>query len=1691
MNAGNLQNMVLYFATDQVTTITITISGSSYTQTLTSGAVPTVLTSAIIPKTGAQDARLTTESLSPENKGIHIVSTKPIVAYAHIYNMSVSGASILFPTNTLGKEYYSINFTNNSNTANANCWMYVLATDTGFTVVEITPSVKTLFHPAGVPFQVTLKQGQVYNLMAETIGFSSGDLTGSTIKSISVGSVGCKKIAVFSGSGRISITCNGTTSSSDNYMVQAFPKNAWGKKYLTATTSGTQTFNIFRICVTDPTTIVTLNGAPITLPLINNFYYEVPATSAPLRIEADKSIIVSQYTTSQGACGNGSPGDPEVIYLSAVEQSISKVLWNATPNFNITQHFYNVIIPNTGTAISSFKLDGISVSPSLFIVHPQDPAYSYLKQSVSSGSHSISSDSGFNAIAYGFGSAESYGYNAGTNVKDLFQQIGVSSQYGIETTPSVCKGSPFKFKISLPYQPDSMYWDFNNPPTVPPILNVNQPGPLVFDSVRTINSRTVWWYSLPGFYTFNTVGIFPITITTYRQNNEGCGNVQEIDFDLEVSDPPVAGISAPDSVCDGSQVQFTDATISVKPTYLWNWNFGDPASGATNTSNLKNPVHIFSGPGTYTVSYSNITTPGCLSDTIQKQITVNALPSSSLSGSTTVCVNSTPPDITFTGIGAIAPYTFTYKLNGGPIQIISTTGTNTSVTLPVPTGIAGTYTYILETVTDGSTTLCTRAQLDTAIVIVNPVPTASIAGNTTVCQNATPPVITFTAASGAAPYTFTYNINGGADLTVTTTSGNSVQVIVPTATPGTYIYSLTSVQGGSSTLCSQAQTGSASVTITDLPTATISGTTEVCLNGTSPSVTFTGSGNTGPYTFTYNINGGANITVTGTGNTAIVNPPTNVAGTFTYNLVSVTDASANLCSQAQTGSTVITVNPLPVADFTTGTISCEGKDVNFTDISIPNAGLLSEWTWDFGDPASGAANTSAIQNPIHIFSSAGTYTVTLLVKTDKGCISPVVSKLVVVNAKPLAGFIDPEVCLSDSYAQFTDTSSVVGGTITSWLWNFDDLASGTLNTSTVQNPQHSYSTTGLKNVSLYATSDKGCIDTVVQSFVVNGDVPIANFNLNNPGSICAYDSVAIQNTSTINVGSIIKVEIYWDNTGAPTVFDTDLDPLPNKIYKHLYPMSQVTKTYNVRYRVYSGATCINEVIKPIIVNAVPSIQFNAIPNVCLDATPFQITQASETGGVTQGPAPTFSGPGVTSTGIFNPASVGPGVYTIKYTFISNMGCMDVDSQDIRVLQPPVANFKTVGAACEDQSLIFEDQSTSSVGTITSWSWDFADGTPVVIRNSPAPFPHTFINAGTYLVKLIITTSDGCKQTFPLSVIVSTKPVPGFSFPAVACLPNAVINFSNGSSAGTYSWDFGDPGSGIANTSTALNPSHSYSTQGPFNVNLQVQNAAGCFHDTTIVVNTIHPQPKSDFSTNKPGVCLGEAVNFQDMSNPADGTTSTWQWDFGDGTTSSLPAPTHLYQSANSYNVSLYITNSLGCNSDTIKKVYTVYPFPTVDAGADIFVLEDGSVTLQPVITGSELTYLWTPNIYLNNNTIATPVTTPDDDILYTITATSKGGCSASDQVFVKVLLGPKIPNTFTPNNDGRNDTWVIEYLDTYPKNKVQVFTRTGQLIFESRGYKTPWDGTLKGKPLPMDTYYYIIEPENGRKPITGYVTILK
>lgn len=244
----------------------------------------------------------------------------------------------------------------------------------------------------------------------------------------------------------------------------------------------------------------------------------------------------------------------------------------------------------------------------------------------------------------------------------------------------------------------------------------------------------------------------------------------------------------------------------------------------------------------------------------------------------------------------------------------------------------------------------------TAHVTVRPMPTATVSGASSQCKDAAVPNVTFTGAGSTAPYTFTYNINGAADVSTSTLSGNSRSLPVPSGTAGDFTYTITGVTDANG--CSQPQTSAALFSFRDVA-ATISGTTAVCMGATAPEITFIGSGwrSVAPYTFTYKINGGANLTATTVADKCISIPaPTGVDGTFVYSLVSVADASG--CSFPASGSATITVYPPPVI---TGNNSDCYNDVGIVYTTEPG---MTGYTWTItgGTITAGAGTNSVTVN---------------------------------------------------------------------------------------------------------------------------------------------------------------------------------------------------------------------------------------------------------------------------------------------------------------------------------------------------------------------------------------------------------------------------------------------------------------------------------------------------------------------------------------------------------------------------------------------------------------------------------------------------------------------------------------------------------------------------------------------------------
>jgi len=568
-------------------------------------------------------------------RGIHITSLKKIAVYAHIYANNVSGATLLLPVNVLGKDYYSLNYTqaSNQNALSYSAFMVVAVEDD--TAVEITPSA-ALLDGKSASFVVNLKKGEVYQAL------SRFDLSGSRVRAISSGSGECKRIAVFAGSTKIGIGCEDGQLSSDNLFQQVYPISAWGKNYITVPLKN-RNYDIFRVFFSSANTTLKIDGKVISPTAYNNLYYEFPSQKTNT-ITADKPIQVAQYAVTQGkqlgeVCDagetSGDLGDPEMIYLNPLEQTLDHVALYSSPNANILASYINIVIKTT--AKETFMLDGQPFTG--FTPLNEDPTYSYAQINVANGTHYINAADGFNAIAYGFGDHESYGYSAGTNLKNLNESVAFKDPLSSKIQINGCAGSEYKLQLTLPFETGQIRWAFNDGSAA---FTDNDP---VVTSTVTKEAVTLYTYEYPKIVKY-PLGEYSITATVLNPVADECGSSNDIDFDFTISDYPVPKFSFITG-CPGDVTYFKDETsVTNSAVKKWQWDFGDG-----KTSELQNPEHIFTNPGSYNVVLTVSNENECSSTTQPQTIVIAKKPDATFTISAPGCVGQ---EVTFTDRSVIA-----------------------------------------------------------------------------------------------------------------------------------------------------------------------------------------------------------------------------------------------------------------------------------------------------------------------------------------------------------------------------------------------------------------------------------------------------------------------------------------------------------------------------------------------------------------------------------------------------------------------------------------------------------------------------------------------------------------------------------------------------------------------------------------------------------------------------------------------------------------------------------------------------------------------------------------------------------------------------------------------------------------------------------------------------------------------------
>ncbi len=360
----------------------------------------------------------------------------------------------------------------------------------------------------------------------------------------------------------------------------------------------------------------------------------------------------------------------------------------------------------------------------------------------------------------------------------------------------------------------------------------------------------------------------------------------------------------------------------------------------------------------------------------------------------------------------------------------------------------------------------------------------------------------------------------------------------------------------------------------------------------------------------------------------------------------------------------------------------------------------------------------------------------------------------------------------------------------------------------------------------------------------------------------------------------------------------------------------------------------------------------------------------------------------------------PGNYTIKFFAESDVGCKDSIEVPIHVFPLPAAQVEFTAngnvyqpsqgdtvIVCGTDSIYFNNLSTvTAPSLISSYSWDFGDMNTSTLENPG----HQYLNIGFYEVEHVIQTDKGCNDTIIFTIEIKTSPEADFTFNSDYC-EGELISFTNTSSIPlgsivSHSWDFGD-----FNQSINIDPQHQYTVQGNYNVQLIVESDEGCKDSITQPV-TIHPKPTADFLIS--GYCQADTVDFTDQSTVPTGTIDTWQWHFGDGSSSTIQDTSHYYNAPNAYLIELIVETDQGCR-DTLDSLYTISPSPQA-----AFTLEDYcenepiQISNSSSISSGTMSYDWAFENNINSTLNNPPAFSYAiaGDYMATLTLTSDQGC---------------------------------------------------------------------------------------------------
>ncbi len=733
---------------------------------------------------------------------------------------------------------------------------------------------------------------------------------------------------------------------------------------------------------------------------------------------------------------------------------------------------------------------------------------------------------------------------------------------------------------------------------------------------------------------------------------------------------------------------------------------------------------------------------------------------------------------------------------------------------------------------------------------------------------------------------------------------------------------------------------------------------------------------------------------------------------------------------------ILVADPNPSFSVTP-TIGCAPLVTNFTETGTNTPGAYTtNWTWVFGD---GTTANLTSGTTTHTY-APGIYSVKVYLTDNVGCVDSLLRPNYIQSRQTIAAFKadDTTACLNQPI-DFTNNSSSSTGAVLTYTWDFGDGSP----TSNAVDPIHTYTQTGAFTVTLIATDNTGCADTLTLPAYIKVAKPSASFTMSDTFALCPPLIVQFTNSSTGAAG------YTWD-------FGDGSSPSPVPNPSNIYTNPGI---YNIRLIATNSYGCTDTAFGRANVLGY-SGALDYMPQA--GCNPLTVNFTANLTNVSNFLWDFSDGTIVTATGnTITHTYTLPGRYLPRIVFTDSAGCVNSsDGLDTIKVDDIIGNFN-FSPACVNTLVTLKDTSYSYFSAVNEWKWDINNGQ--VRSNVKAPTA-TFTLPGTYPIVLIVKNANGCKDTVYENLTIHPLPTITANGDTIICLGDAATLSALGGNS--YEWT---PAASVGCATCQIT---SASPTEATNYIVMGTDANGCKNtDTTHVA--VKTQTNSTAGSGGE-ICVDSSIQLHVSG------AQRYEWT----PASTLDDPTSADPIATPDVTTVYTVLAYegSCLPDSHSVRVVVHPLPTVNAGSDETIVAGNSVNLNA--SGTDIsTYAWSPDQTLSCNTCSSPIASPYGTTTYTVTVATDFGCKAKDDVTIFVLCDEGqlfIPNTFSPNGDGDNDVFYPRGIGLRSIRSFRVYNRWGELVYERQGIQlndavTAWDGTYKGNKLSPDVFVYVLE----------------